>query len=239
LWARAQLRQGARVAQASWTIPFERAINLNCRKSARLIWKNMPGGQIEGKITSYQIVHNVQTGQRSGTVTIGATPGHGGTTSEVSNTPNDYIEPDYIETAHFVSASDVVASDSSLADFGYSIPVAETSTGQFPLSLDDVLRSVTVQGSLAAQKSKVANILGSFYHLPMFGPPPAGFPQQQLDPVREATAAVQMALEGLQTQIIIELSPIGGDAGFESQYDITTTPLRLPKTVDFEAPSNL
>jgi hypothetical protein len=238
LWARAQLRQGARVAQSTWTIPFERAINLSCRKSARLIWKNMPGGQIEGKITAYQIFHNVQTGQRSGTVTIGATPGHGGTTTTTSNAGSDYIEPPYIEGGHFVNSTDVVASDPSVADFGYSVPVAETSTGQLPMNIADVLQQIIVQGNINQQKQMVQQIIQQAYNPPT-APSMTPGPQEQLDPVREATERLKNALEGATSTITITLNSIGGDSGFESEYDINVTPLRLPKTVDFEAPSNL
>ena len=236
LWARAQLRQGARVAQASWTIPFERAINLSCRKSARLEWKNMPGGQIEGKITAYQIVHNVQTGHRGGTVTIGATPGHGGTTTEITGTNNDYIEPDYIETGHFVSASDVVPSDASVADFGYSVPIAETSTGAFPLKLEDVLLGISVTGDIGDQANLLAGTISRFYISPTAQ---RQFPRQHVDAVQEANLAIRDVIDGVKTQLTIQLVPIAGDAGFESNYPISVTPLRLPMTVNFEAPSNI
>jgi len=236
LWARAQLRQGARIAQASWTIPFERAINLSCRKSARMIWKNFPGGQIEGKITAYQISHNVQTGQRSGTVTIGATPGHGGTTTGVTGSANEYIEPDYIESGHFYSSSDVVPSDASIADFGYSVPVAETSTGEFPLKLEDVLLGITVTGSTTDQANLLASTMARFYIAPIAQ---RQFPRQHVDAVQEANLAIREVIDGVKTQLTIQLVPIAGEAGFESNYPISVTPLRLPKTVDFEAPSNI
>jgi hypothetical protein len=236
LWARAQLRQGARIAQALWTIPFERAINLSCRKSARLVWKNMPGGQIEGKITAYQITHNVETGHRGGTVTIGATPGHGGTTTPVSNPGSDYIQADYIQTGHFVNSSDVVASDSSLADFGYSVPVAETSTGEFPLKLEDVLLGINVTGSTTGQADLLASTIAQFYISPSAQ---RQFPQQHVNAVQEANLAIKDVIDPVKTQLTIQLVPIAGEAGFESNYPISVTPLRLPMTVNFEAPSNL
>jgi len=236
LWARAQLRQGARVAQASWTIPFERAINLSCRKSARLVWKNMPGGQIEGKITAYQIVHNVQTGHRGGTVTIGATPGHDGTTTPISNAGSDYIETDYIQTGHFVNSSDVVASDSSLADFGYSVPVAETSTGAFPLKLEDVLLGIALTGDTGAQADLLGSTLQQFHVSPIVQ---VHFPNQHIPTVQEANIAIKEIIDPVKTQLTIQLVPIAGESGFESNYPISVTPLRLPMTVNFEAPSNI
>jgi hypothetical protein len=238
LWARAQLRQGARVAQSSWTIPFERALNLSCRKSARLVWDNMPGGQIEGKIIAYQIVHNVETGHRSGTVTIGATPGHDGTTTEITNSGSDYIEEDYIEAGHFVNSDDVVLSDSSLADFGYSTPIAETSTGEFPLKLEDVLLGVQVTGDTVAQANILSSILGSYYQSPLITSS-MRVPRSQLNPVQEATNAIKAAIDSVKTQMTIQLVPIAGESGFESNYPIEVTPLRLPMTVNFEAPSNI
>lgn len=239
LWARAQLRQGARVAQASWAIPFERAINLTCRKSARLVWKNMPGGQIEGKIIAYQILHNVETGHRGGTITIGATPGHGGTTTSVTNPGSDYIEPDYIEAGHFVNSGDITASDSSLADFGYSVPAAETSAGLFPISYLEAVRNITITSPVIDQVSVASSALVGSYLSPEQANLLSQLPGPQLDPVKEATDRVQKALEGIESTITIDLTPINGDAGFESVYDVNVTLLRLPKTVDFEAPSNL
>jgi hypothetical protein len=226
------------VAQVSWTIPFERAINLTCRKSARLIWKNMPGGQAEGKITAYQISHNVQTGHRGGTVTIGATPGHGGTTTAVTNSGSDYIEAGYIQSGFYVNSNDITASDSSLADFGYSVPVAETANGQLPIGYAEAVQAVTVQNALAQQQQLVQAELQRFYNPPT-APSMTPLPQEQLDPVREATERLKNMLEGATSTITLTLTPIGGDTGFESEYLINVTPLRLPKTIDFEAPSNL
>lgn len=229
LWARAQLRQGARVAQASWTIPFERALNLNCRKSARLLWQNMPAGQIEGKITAYQIFHNVETGHRGGTVTIGATPGHAGTVSPIVTTTNDYIAPDYISVGHFVSSSNTVVSDAT-AEFTYSVPVAETYAGAFPLRYEDVVLGVNVTGSVQAQ----LDILSAAY--------PGHFFSSSLSPAVQASMinanqSVQIDFGTAATSLEIDLVPITGN-GFESQYDIVVGLLQLPKTVDFEAASN-
>lgn len=236
LWARAQLRQGARVAEASWSIPFERAINLTCRKSARLVWDNMPGGQVEGKITAYQIHHNVETGHRGGTVTIGATPGHAGTTTAVNNAINDYIDPDYIETGHFVSSLDTVVSDASLSDFAYSVPIAETSAGPFPLRYEDVVLGVNVSGDIQGQANGLnAKYVSSFSSEPLT-------PLQQKALIDAAEFAAQQDntayMDSVATKLEIELVPITGN-GFESVYDINVTPLNLPKTVDFEAASNL
>ncbi len=232
LWARAQLRQGARVAEATWTIPFERAMNLSCRKSARLVWDNMPGGQVEGKITSYQIFHNVETGHRGGTVTIGATPGHGGSVNPVTTLTNDYIEPDYIVVGHFVSSLDTVTSDASLEDFAYSVPVAETYLGAFPIRYEDVVKSVNVTGSIDGQLAVLSSQFpGHFFSSSLS-------PAQQAQLVQQSNATFDAALMEPQATVLhLELVPISGN-GFESQYDINVTSLTLPKTVDFEAPSN-
>jgi hypothetical protein len=230
LWGRAQLRQGARVAQASWDCTFERALSLSCRKSARLVWDNMPGGQVEGKITSYQIFHNVNTGQRRGKLTIGATIGHNGTTTAVINTANDYII-DYI-TDQFVSSSDVIVSESSLSDFGYSVPVAETYTGAFPLRYEDVVLGVTVNGSIQGQLDALSG------NGPRYYTSTALSIEQQEASIAAAEQAIQDWLQTVATSVHIELVPISGN-GFETQYAIDVTPLKLPRTVDFEAASNL
>lgn len=232
LWARAQLRQGARVAQASWDCTFERAMNLSCRKSARLIYKNMPGGQVEGKIIAYQIFHNVQTGQRRGKVTIGCTPGHAGTTAPIVTTTNDYIEEGYIVSGHFVSSADIAVLDASLSDVGYSVPVAETFAGEFPLRYEDVVLANTVNGSIPDQLAAISG------HGPVYYTSTALSPAEQAASIAAAQQAIQTWLQGIATSLHLELTPITGN-GFESEYPITVTPLLLPKTVDFEAASNL
>ena len=229
LWARAQLRQGGRVVNASWTVPFERAIELSCRKSAQLNWDNMPGGSVRGKIVAYSILHNINTGQRSGTVTVGATPGHDGITIITTVSGNDYIADDYIEQGHFINSSAQTAADAS-TDFGYSVPVAEMSNGGFPLKYEDVVLGVNVTGDIGQQLAALSG------NGPRYYTGSSDLAQQEAN-IKAAEQAIQGWLEGISTTVHIDLVPIDGN-GFEIEYPITVTPLKLPKTIDFEAPSN-
>jgi hypothetical protein len=73
--------------------PFERAIELSCRKNARVFDPRLPGRSAIGKIIKYGFSADGDSGKLIGTVTIGCAIGFGGAITEVPGTPT-YVEED-------------------------------------------------------------------------------------------------------------------------------------------------
>ena len=67
--ARAHLLLRSRAVEVEFECRFERAIELSCRKNARVFDRRLPGGQALGKITAYSFGVDGDTGAMIGSVT--------------------------------------------------------------------------------------------------------------------------------------------------------------------------
>ena len=78
--ARAQLLSRARAVNVEFEISGALAVDLDlsCRKSLVLVDRRLPGGEAAGKIKSYQISMDGNSGAFIGTITIGCSVGKGG-----------------------------------------------------------------------------------------------------------------------------------------------------------------
>lgn len=232
LWARAQIRGAARVAEVWWDVPFERGRTITCRDNAQFTYREFPGGIVSGKVISVSLQANVQTGQRRASIRIGATPGYGGTVSDVSMTGNDYVEDDYIEDGHFVNSEDIIALDGD--DVGLSAPTAETGNGPFPLKYEDVIKVVQVNSSYEEQ----LELLQEAGQRCFVSVDDWGTGALVLEGIADrAQQIMRQAFDG-EAGVHLELVPLSSN-GFEHNYPITVTKLKLPKTIDFEAPSTV
>jgi hypothetical protein len=74
--ARAKLRRRARAVQISFDTRFEVAAMASCRMNGRVTDPRLPGGTVSGKIISYSLKRNGDTGETIGNVTIGCSIGN-------------------------------------------------------------------------------------------------------------------------------------------------------------------
>ena len=136
--ARAHLLLRSRAVEVSWECGFERAIELSCRKNARVFDPRLPGGSAIGKIIKYGFSADGDTGRLIGTVTIGCAIGFGGAVTEVAGTPT-YVAEDYVEVGYQFYDGQIEVLPAS--DVGYTVPIdAPNDDGLvFPLSVPPFL----------------------------------------------------------------------------------------------------
>jgi hypothetical protein len=72
LRARAQLELSGRAVEVEAAIPYARAKQLSCRMNGRIHDRRLPGGIATGKIVKYGFRADGSSGERIGSVTIGA-----------------------------------------------------------------------------------------------------------------------------------------------------------------------
>ena len=99
---------------------FERAIELSCRKNARVFDTRLPGGSALGKIIKYGFSADGDSGKLIGTVTIGCAVGYGGAIAAVPGAPS-YVEEGYVDAGYQFYDGQVEVLPAS--DVGYSVPI--------------------------------------------------------------------------------------------------------------------
>jgi len=141
----AHFKQRARAIELTADIPFERAIELSCRKNATLYYSKLPGGVATGKIIRYGFSADGNATTMSGFVTIGCCIGYGGSVSADAG-EDDYIDDDYIDD-YYERTGEVV----SLGEVGYTPPVYEPGPDEiaFPLQRSQVVVSQSFTDSTA------------------------------------------------------------------------------------------
>lgn len=145
LIARAHLLAKSRVVSVEWECPFATLVNMNpsCRKNATIDDPRLPGSIVNGKIVSYGMSGDGDTGKFVGKVNINSTVGNYTETTRdagvraitASGTP-DYVEEGYVELGYQHYTGALVATD--FGDLSWE-PIPYTATGiQFPLTVDQL-----------------------------------------------------------------------------------------------------
>jgi hypothetical protein len=226
------LALSGRAVEVEAAIPYARAKLLSCRMDGRINDRRLPGGLATGKIVRYGFKADGETGERIGTVTIGASIGYGGTIEEVLGEPDycdaDYVDPDY----QFYTGSTVVLDD----NIGYSPPVFTNGTDDglaFPLTRTAV-KECQVIGDAELQRAFITSLAKT--------PDLIGIGGQLLEDLRTQIANRSQTLP---KQLDDGLSAIGHylslrlpnlESGpFENVYAVDLTLVELPKGIDLEA----
>ena len=118
--ARANLLIRSRAVEVGFDCTFARAVNLSCRKNARLEDDRLPGGAALGKIIGYSFGVSGSTGLASGTVKIGCAIGHAGLIAAAPGDPS-YVEAGYVAAGYQAYYNTVSVLPES--DVGYTVPV--------------------------------------------------------------------------------------------------------------------
>ena len=230
--ARANLLIRSRCVEITFACTFERAIELSCRKNARLADDRLPGGQALGKIINYKFGLDGSTGLAIGSVTIGCAIGRGGTVENIAGEPS-YAAPGYMAPGYQVYSGRRVVFPAS--DVGYSPPDDATNDDglTFPLTKDQAVVREQIHGSSAAQADAIR---ASFYaDIEVDKAEPQSVDEQD----RLAALQLQTTTEILKSNAVwydLELRPVAG-MSFETAYDLTVTQLHVPKMIDLEAGS--
>lgn len=227
LVARAHLLASARCVDVTFEVPWNNAIaaGISCRKNVVLSDTSLPGGTVGGKVKSYALRANGDSGTFSCEITIGCTIGKGGTVEAVEGDPT-YVVAGYVDSGYQVY------------DGAYVMPVAGevayASIAGTQVTWDDgfdfdtltpakVLKAgPTITNEAPVQEDYINGLydFATAFFVPNNGPKE---PQEMYD-----------AVNSLQTSISFELKPMNSGP-FAKDFYIDTTLLVVPKTIDLEA----
>jgi hypothetical protein len=213
----AHLKSANRAVQISWDTTFERAINLSCRKNATINARYIPGGTATGKIIAYNFSASGANLQLKGNVTIGCCIGNGatGTVAGTAGTDELAVAGTFVDgVAVHSGASNVVGADTSgLGDISYSPPIYVPQAGEptFPLQ-----RSQCVVNEFFSTETAPVLI---------------GHAVNPIDGSQGAPINVDVPIQ------IFNLELLNLSGSFASTYDLSSTPLKLPKQIDLTVPS--
>ena len=216
--ARAKLLSRARTARLSFRTSFPDAVDLTCRHNALVADGRLPGGQVAGKVVSYELSIDGSVGEPVATVEIAASIGKGSTVTEEAGEPV-YAEEGYVDPGYqFYDGATIMPFAGEVTYSDFTGPDEDDYDGVDLLDMrhGTVLRSCEVEDGPDAQEAHIA----SEVLLP-------GRPWQ--DPAEAAAA-----LRSRPTKVRLDLVPLEGGP-FTARYAITVSALSVPKTIDLEA----
>lgn len=209
--AAARLWASARCVDVSFTVPFSYAANLSLRHNGSIEDPRLPGGIATGKIKEYTIFCDGDTGQLGCTVTLGCTPGYGGT---LTTTPGS---PVYVADGYATGYQAVVGGSSTLVVDGSGDPAVLIDDYDDTEIQDDGLSLDNMNARTCVLSTTIIN--------------PAS---DQLQHIFFSQTDTNTALTENPTQVAVDLKPLTGGP-FETPYNITCSTLVVPKTIDLEA----
>lgn len=210
---RARLLARARTVEITVETPWDNGLQLSCRKNVRVADPRLPGGEATGKVMSYSLSCDGDSGEMLCTVTIGCTIGKGATVSGVTGTP-DYVDDDYVDGGYQTHTGALImpiAGEVTYADFSAQ-EIDDDGVDFFNMNAGDVLLDIIIEGTKAEQRAVLQAFKNDF---------------------NEAVKALNQVF----TRITVELQPLNGGP-FETEFAIEVSDLMIPKTIDLEAPSN-
>lgn len=214
VWCRAMLLDRARSFQVSAEMDFLLAKNITCRHSARFEDPRLPGGECTGKVVAYRL--SWYGGTRRAHVTIAATVGNGNSVAAAPGAPT-YAEDGVFEPGVQVTTGGATAVAS--ADIVYSnlddTPIDDDGVDLFALDASTAVSIAAVTDGEAAQAAMLKN------------------PEATFEDVPEAITA----LNDIHTVVCLAMKPLTGGP-FETPFEVTTSQLMVPKTVDLQAGSS-
>jgi hypothetical protein len=215
---RAAIRKASRATNCTGTVPFEKALEFTLRKSATVHDNRLPGGIVNGKLTSYSFGFDgsIATGtfEIMPAVGLAGTIGDGGA-GAVTVTPspgaNTYVD-NYVDNYTQVSGGVVVpggptVTTSGAGDIGYTID-PYTAAGVSALTAADCVISAQWQTGLINVQVGTDDL-------------PGGGTKTYFE-------------EFTTDKFHLELIP-ANSVTLGSDVPVTTTPLNIPKQIDLSA----
>ncbi|HDZ74368.1 MAG TPA: hypothetical protein ENH55_16710 [Aurantimonas coralicida] len=213
--ARAELLERARAVEIGFETTWAEALDLSCRLSARVVDARLPGGEATGKVVSYVLGIEGDSGQFSAEVTIACTVGQGTSVSAAAGSP-DYVEDGYVEDGYQTRSGAIVlavAGEVGYTDYDDQGPPNDGAADDGV----DLLRMTPARSILSLQ---------------VFDGQDAQ--EAVLDQGFTSLAVAIEALNEAFTEVDLSLVPLDGGP-FAHTIDVTVTGLAVPKTIDLEA----
>jgi hypothetical protein len=207
--ARAQLLYRARAVEISFDMKFADGVDLSCRKSVTIVDPRIPGGEAFGKVKSYALKVNGDSGEAVCNVTIGCTIGNGGTVAEVVGEPT-YVEVGYVTAGYQVMAGstrEVIGDDLTIEDYS-STPINDDGIDWEYLTPAQMVEEITVTNQAGFQAAQVPGFADLEY--------------------------VAAVLNLYKTTVLMDLRQIEGGP-FETTFAINVSELKIPKYIDLAA----
>ena len=203
--ARSKLLARARAAEIEVVVPFASAAGLSCRHSATITDDRIPGGSASGKVIGY-VLRADGNGERRAEIRIGCTIGNGVAQSATAGTPA-YVEDGYTEPGWQLRTGETFAAIAGEVAYGdlSGTAVVDDGIDFFDLEPPDVIQALDVINGEAAQAAV-------------------------LDQRFEDIPAAVEALNGVHTEVVLDLKPLTGGP-FETSYSLAVTPLAVPRTL--------
>lgn len=208
--ARARLLASARAVEVSCEVPFETAIDLTTRMNAAFTDARLPGGGCIGKVIGYTYSLSGDTGALTATTTVGCLIGNGGVAdAPVTGTPT-YVD-DYVDGYQVYEGSIALIDQGDIAFEVYdNQPIHDDGVRLSDLNEQNSVLNCVVFGKFNEQAAVLS--------------------REFVDP-QEAFAAVN----DVYTEVALTMKPLKSGP-FDTTFNVVTTPLRVPKTIDLEAP---
>lgn len=208
--AASRLLASARCVEVSFELPFSYAADLSLSKNGTINDSRLPGGTATGKIKSYTIFADGESGRTGCSVTLASTPGNGNSLSTSSGSPT---YADAYGDSYQVSAGETLA----VVDSASGSPSVTVTVFDDVLPVDDGLDLFNMTADTCVI-DKVINM--------------TAFEQQSF--IFMNSGDTNSALSNHPTRLGIRLVPVTGGP-FETKYEITTSDLMVPKLIDLEA----
>jgi hypothetical protein len=205
--ARAHALSRGRAVEIAFQTTFDRGVELSLRKNAFFTDPRIPGGQVAGKIISYELICDGGSGELLANVTLGATVGNQGDLEIVDGEPT-YVAEGYVDVGYQIydGAINLVVED-ALAYFDYSDTEIETDgVDLFNITKTEHLLGVSVSAGL----------------------------QQAFNAINDKNSTPDQAINAansLKVDFEVLLRPVNGGP-FVTNYLPQILPLQLPKTID-------
>ena len=226
--ARAKLMIRSRAVKVSWDCHHDFALQLSCRKNALITDPRIPGGEAIGKVISYKLTGNGDTGEFLGHVEIGCCVGLGDAVTTSGGVPT-YVDEGYVDPGYQVYTSSISAIPIA-GDVGYSVPIDRVVDDglTFPLTKSQAVNgeslvTMTDPGiltQLQAQQTLTQNASG----------------YTSIDQIQSAYAkqTLQNSLKAIRTWYTISLKNVQ-NGPFDAEYDTQVGPMVLPKQIDLSS----
>jgi hypothetical protein len=243
--ARAHLLQGSRVVQINWECPFRMATGLSCRMNATIEDARIPGNLVMGKIVSYSMTGDGDSGAFLGAVQIDCAVGNGDAVVAGSDGVPTYVDEDYVDKGYQFYDGEMITSSSGDISFE---PIPYEAAGlQLPLSIDQLLldhtyNSVTPEGQqdlnnlLTTGAMQLANWRFEPVDQPLTSPPPSAITFSQAAKALDDAVIRMRNQQSNQAWVEMHFAPVQG-LSTSLKWAPRIGMLGVPKQIDLGAAS--
>jgi hypothetical protein len=210
--AQTRLLFRARAVDVTVEVPFDRIVNVSCRDNVTITDYRLPGGlPIGGKVASYALSLDGDSGQLRATVTAACTIGKGNALI-IEAGAGDYVDAGYVGVGYqsIVGGFDGLLDDTIAYANLDGTPIDDDGIDLTNLNAANSVQNIVVVDGEAAQ-TEVINA-------------------ERFEDVAQAITA----LNDRFTEVGLCLTPLNGGP-FRTEFDITVSDLMVPKTIDLEA----